>query len=165
MLVEQRGGVIHELLQMLGLLSSFRAVSRQQCGLSQFPGRVLAHPTRVGLGLVLRPRNEDPRRTPQVGSGRVGLRGLAWPLVLLPGERRTRPRGHYSFAWDPGRNPGHAVELTCLRPTPALSPRQRTCRPGSRSVYSEATETSEHLRIHHPMGETAVTEFDTCDIL
>lgn len=121
MFVKQRRKAIHELLQTLGFLSSFRTVSRQQCGLSRFPGRVLAHPTGVGLGSVLRPRNKDLRQTPQVGSGRVGLRGSAWPLVLLPGER-THPREHYSFAWDPGRNPGHAVEPTCLRPTACTVP-------------------------------------------
>lgn len=90
----------------------------------------------------------------------------AWPGLLCFCQEKERTPGNTTPL--PGTQGGIRDTLwsrPASDPRPALSPRQWTCRPRSASVYSEATETSEHPRIHHPTGETAVTEFDTCDIL
>lgn len=137
---------------------------RHQCSLLWFPGRVLAHPAE-GLAWLCASATTEPVPPTYTtgGQGPCGAGGgLAWPRVLLPGERRTCPRKHYSFAGDPGQNPGRAVEPTpASDPGPAPSPPQRTCSPGSRRLYSEAVEISKQKRKHHPSGETAVTELDT----
>jgi len=123
-------------------------------------------PPRAWLGFVLRPRNLYPPTFTTGGRGPCGAGGgLAWPRVRLPGKEERAPGTTTPSPGTQDRTRARGGADTRIRPTACTVTPAADSWPGARGLYSEAAEISEQRRIHHPTGETAVTEFDTCDIL